>query len=90
MGVHKLCTSSHHPNGNEGVARVNHTMAECSLLSVCSQVAVRQVVADQTLMSRDSGALENRQRETWKSTNVKLVGAKPVAALTELLYANST
>ena len=28
MGVHKLCTSSHHPNGNEGVARVNHTMAE--------------------------------------------------------------
>ena len=61
-----------------------------ALLSVCSQVAVRQVVADQTLMSRDSGAFENRQRETWKSTNVKLVGAKPVAALTELLYANST
>ena len=35
------------------------------LLSVCSQVAVGQVVVGQTLVSRDSGAFENRQGETW-------------------------
>ena len=27
LGVRKLATSSYHPNGNEGVERVNHTMA---------------------------------------------------------------
>ena len=27
LGVRKPATSSHHPNGNEGVERVNHTMA---------------------------------------------------------------
>ena len=48
----------------------------CALLSVCSQVAVGQVVAGQTLVSRDSGAFENRQRETWKSTHVILVGGQ--------------
>ena len=61
-----------------------------ALLSVCSQIAVDQVVAAQTLVSRDSGAFENRQRETWKSTHVNHVCATPVAALTELLHANST
>ena len=47
-----------------------------ALLSVCSQIAVDQVVAAQTLVSRDSGAFENRQRETWKSTHVNLVGGQ--------------
>ena len=28
MGVRKLATSSYHPNGNGGVERVNHTMAQ--------------------------------------------------------------
>ena len=45
-----------------------------ALLSVCSQVATDQVVAGQTLVSRDSGTFENRQGETWKSTYVNLVG----------------
>ena len=31
-----------------------------ALLTVCSQVAVGQVVVGQTLVSRDSGAVENR------------------------------
>ena len=61
-----------------------------ALLAVCSQVTIGQVVAGQTLVSRDSGVFENRQGETWKSTHVHLVGRQPVAALTELLYANST
>ena len=34
------------------------------MLPVCSQVAISQVVPGQTLVSRDSGAFENRQRET--------------------------
>ena len=45
-----------------------------ALLSVCSQVATDQVVAGQTLVSRDSGVFENRQGETGKSTHVNLVG----------------
>ena len=45
-----------------------------ALLSVCSKVAVGQVVAGQTLVSRDSGASENRRRETSKPTHVNLVG----------------
>ena len=45
-----------------------------ALLSVCSQVAIGHVVAGQTLVSRDSGAFENHQREAWKSTHVNLVG----------------
>ena len=28
LGVRKLATSSYHPNGNGGVERVNHTMAQ--------------------------------------------------------------
>ena len=28
LGVRKLATSSYHPNGNGGVQRVNHTMAQ--------------------------------------------------------------
>ena len=47
-----------------------------ALLSVCSQIAVGQGVADQTLVSRDSGAFENRQWETRKSTHVNLVGGQ--------------
>ena len=34
-----------------------------ALLSVCSQVAVGQVLAGQTMVSGDSGAFENRQRD---------------------------
>ena len=45
-----------------------------ALLPVCGQVAIGQVVAGQTLVSRDSGAFENRQGETWKPTHVNLVG----------------
>ena len=45
-----------------------------ALLSVCSQVSVGQVVAGQTLVSRDSGEFENRQKEMWKCTHVNLVG----------------
>ena len=43
------------------------------LLPVCGQVAIAQVVAGQTLVSRDSSAFQNRQGETWKSTHVNLV-----------------
>lgn len=35
LGVHKLTTSSYHPSGNDGVKRVDHTMAEM-LATVCS------------------------------------------------------
>ena len=34
------------------------------------------MVAGQTLVSRDSGAFENRQRETWTSTHANLVGGQ--------------
>ena len=47
------------------------------LLLVCSQVAVGQVLSGQAVVSRDSGAFENRQRETWKSTHVNFVGGQP-------------
>ena len=47
-----------------------------ALLSVCSQVALGQVVVGQTLVSRDSGAFEYRPKETWKSTHVTLVGSQ--------------
>ena len=45
-----------------------------ALLPVCIQVAIGQVVAGQTPMSRDSGAFEIHQGETWKPTHVNLVG----------------
>ena len=47
-----------------------------ALLAVCSKVAVGRVVASQTLVYRDSGALENCHRETRKSTHVNLVGSQ--------------
>ena len=43
------------------------------LLSVCGEVAIGQVVAGQTLVSRYSGAFENRQGETWKPIHVNFV-----------------
>ena len=58
----------------EGMVFANNIVR--ALLSVYSQVAVGQVFAGQTLVSRDSGAFENRQRETWKSTHVNLVGGQ--------------
>ena len=42
-------------------------------LPVCGQVALGQVVPGQTLVSRYSGAFENRQGETWRRTHVNLV-----------------
>ena len=56
----------------EGMVLANNSVR--ALLSVCSQVAVGQVVAGQTLVSCDSDVFENRQREMWKSTHVNLVG----------------
>ena len=47
-----------------------------ALLSVGSQVEVSQVVEGQNLVYHDSGAFENPQRETWKSTHVNLVGGQ--------------
>ena len=55
----------------EGMVFANNTFR--ALLSVCSKVAIGQVVAGQTLASRDSVVFENRQREAWKSTHVNLV-----------------
>ena len=66
-----------------GISAVNATIDECmvfannvvrALQSVCSQVAIGQVVAGQTLVSRNSGGFENRERETWQSTRVNLFG----------------
>ena len=63
--------------GEGGVSAINAGNGDCmvfannivrALLSVCSQVAIGQVVEGQTLLSRDSVAFENRQRETLKST----------------------
>ena len=45
-----------------------------ALLSVGGQVAIDQVVAGQTLVPHDAGALENRQGGTWESAHVDLVG----------------
>ena len=56
----------------EGMVFANNIV--CALLSVCNQVAIGHVVAGQTLVSRYSGAFENRQGETWKTTHVNLVG----------------
>ena len=55
-------------NAGNGAGMVFANNIVRALLSVCSQVAIGQVVAGQTLLSRDSSAFENRQRETWKST----------------------
>ena len=57
----------------EGMVFANNIVR--AKLSVCSQVAISQAVADQTLVSRDSGAFGDRQG-TWKSTHVNLVGRK--------------
>ena len=37
LGVRKLATSSYHPNGNGGVERVNHTMAQLLAMVVNEQ-----------------------------------------------------
>ena len=58
-------------NGEDMVVANNIVRA---VLSVCSLVAIGQVVAGNTLASRDSGALENRQKEAWKSTHVYFAG----------------
>ena len=58
----------------EGMVFANNIVR--ALLSICSQVLVGQVVVGQTLVSRDSGAFENRQREPWTSTHVNLAGGQ--------------
>ena len=45
-----------------------------TMLSVCSQIAVGQMVTGQNRVSRDSRAFENCQRESWNSAHVDLVG----------------
>ena len=55
----------------EGMVFANNIVR--ALLSVCSLVTIGQVVAGQTLVSCDSGTVENRQGG-WKSTHVNLVG----------------
>ena len=61
-------------NARSGEGMVFANTIVRALLSVCCQVAVGRVVAGQTLVSRDFGVFENRQRETWNSTHVKFVG----------------
>ena len=61
-----------------------------ALLAVGRQVAVGEVVAGQALVAGDPGAFENRSREAGKLTMLTSLQAKQMAALTELLYANST
>ena len=56
----------------EGVVCTNNAVR--ALLSVGGQVAIGQVVAGQTLVPHDAGAVENRQGETWESAHVDLVG----------------
>ena len=45
-----------------------------ALLPVGGQVAIGQVVTGQTLVSHDTSAVENRQREPWESAHVDVVG----------------
>ena len=70
--VGKGGVSAVNAGNGEGMVFANNTVR--ALLSVCSQVAIGQVVAGLTLVSRDSGAFEDCQGETWKSTHVNLVG----------------
>ena len=56
-----------------------------ALLPVGGQVAMGQVVTGQTLVSHDASAVEKR-KETRGSLPIRTaLGARPVAALTELL-----
>ena len=64
--------SAGNARNGEGMVFANNIVR--ALLSVCSQVALDQVVAGQTLVSRYYGAFENRQGETWKPTHANLVG----------------
>ena len=60
---------------DEGMVIANDVVR--ALLSVCSQIAIRQVVVAKTLVSHDAVAFENRQtRGTWESTHVDLVGRR--------------
>ena len=61
-----------------------------TLLAVGHQVAVGEVVASQTLMDGDPRAFENCKRQAPKLPMWTSLGAKLMALLTELLYANST
>ena len=60
-----------------------------ALLAVVRQVGVGEVVVGQALVAGDPGAFENRERRRGSLPMWTSLGAKLVAALTELLYANS-
>ena len=45
-----------------------------ALLPVDGQVAIGQVVTNQTLVSHDTSAVENRHGQPWESAHVDLVG----------------
>ena len=60
-----------------------------ALLAVGRQVTVGEVIAGQTLMTGDPGAFKIVRGRRGSLPMWALLGAKPVAALTELLYANS-
>ena len=55
----------------EGVVCADNVVR--ALFPVGGQVAIGQVVAGQTLVSHDTRAVENRQREPWESAHVDLV-----------------
>ena len=64
--------SAVNPRNGEAVVCANNVAR--ALLSVGDQVALGQVVADQTLVPHDADAIKNRQGETWESAHVDLVG----------------
>ena len=72
QSVGKGGVSAVNARNGEGMVFANNVVR--ALLPVCSQVAVGQVVTGQTLVSRDAGAFENREGDTWKSSHVNLVG----------------
>ena len=62
-----------------------------AMLAVGRQVAVGELVAGQALVAGGPGASEDREREARKPLPMwTSLGANPVAALTEMLYTNST
>ena len=59
-------------------------------VAVGHQVAVGEVIAGEALVVGDPDAFENREGEVRSLSMWTSLGAKPVAALTALLYAKST
>ena len=61
-------------NTGNGVSVVCADNVVRALLPIGGQVAIGQVVTGQTLVSHDTSAVENRQREPWESAHVDHVG----------------